>query len=101
MIVKRKKIRKANKSMMFALLAFLFLAGLTGTSIIKNSILIISNKQQINELNNKYKELLGEEESLISEVTKLQDEEYIARYAREKYMYSLPGEYIIRLPKEE
>ena len=34
-----------------------------------------------------------------SEVNKLQDDDYVARYAREKYMYSLPDEVIIRIPE--
>ena len=31
---------------------------------------------------------------------KLQDPDYIARYAREKYFYSKDGEYIIKIPEE-
>ena len=32
-------------------------------------------------------------------VTKLQDPDYVARYAREKYLYSKDGEIIIRIPE--
>lgn len=60
---------------------------------------IVQNKRKINELNIKYTSLLEEEESLNSEVNKLQDPDYVARYAREKYMYSLPDEVIIRIPE--
>ncbi len=56
------------------------------------------------ELNKEQKELSGtlvslkeEEETLKSEVNKLQDPDYIAKYAREKFMYSGEGEYIIRI----
>ena len=45
-------------------------------------------------------ELIGgleEEETLKSEIVKLQDDEYIARYAREKYLYSKDGEIIIKI----
>ena len=31
--------------------------------------------------------------------TKLQDPDYVARYAREKYLYSKDGEIIIRIPE--
>lgn len=41
--------------------------------------------------------LKEEQEKLKVEVNKLQDEEYIARYAREKYLYSGKDEYIIRI----
>ena len=30
----------------------------------------------------------------------MQDPEYIARYLREKYLYSKAGEYIIRIPEK-
>ena len=36
---------------------------------------------------------------LKSEVAKLQDPDYVARYAREKYLYSKSGEIIIRIPE--
>ena len=41
--------------------------------------------------------LLSEEEKLQSEVTKLQDDDYILRYAKEKFLYSENGELIIRM----
>ena len=41
--------------------------------------------------------LLSEEEKLVSEVTKLQDDDYIVRYAKEKFLYSENGELIIRM----
>ena len=44
-------------------------------------------------------ELKDEEEELKGQVTKLQDPDYIARYAREKYLYSKDGEIIIRIPE--
>ena len=59
----------------------------------------MQNKKQIKTLTNNYTNLLEEEESLNSEITKLQDPDYVARYAREKYMYSLPNEVIIRIPE--
>lgn len=49
------------------------------------------------ELTLQYKELTDEEEMLEKEVTRLQDPEYIARYVREKYMYSKEGELILRI----
>ena len=69
--------------------------------IFQDWISIVSNKTEIQNLNNYYDELLAEEESLNSEVTKLHDSEYVARYAREKYMYSLPGEFIIKMHSKD
>lgn len=65
----------------------------------------------ISEINSKYKEaeeleqkmaVLSEKESdLNNEIKKLQDNDYLARYAREKYFYSKNGELIIRIPTNE
>ena len=38
---------------------------------------------------------------LEQEVTKLQDEDYVLRYAREKYGYSKDGELIIRINEKD
>lgn len=40
---------------------------------------------------------LEKESELKSQITKLQDPDYIARYAREKYLYSKHGEIIFRI----
>ena len=48
-----------------------------------------------------YFTLKDEEDKLNSDIKKLKDPEYVARYAREKYMYSKDGELIIRLPDDD
>lgn len=65
----------------------------------------------VNQINDKYKEAqklekkmadLNEQESnLNNEIKKLQDSDYLARYAREKYFYSKDGELIIRIPSTD
>lgn len=66
-------------------------------SVGKDWTKIMDNNNKIEELTTKYNNLLLEEEKLASEVTKLQDSDYVARYAKEKYMYSADGETIIRI----
>lgn len=58
---------------------------------------IFTNYQEKKELEQKYTALLEEEETLSSDIVKLQDPDYIARFAREKYLYSKNGELIIRI----
>lgn len=58
---------------------------------------IFANYSEKKELENKYTELLAEEETLSGDILKLQDPNYIARFAREKYLYSKNGEIIIRI----
>ena len=53
------------------------------------------------ELEEKYVKLLEEKEILEDDVVKLQDPEYVAKYAREKYLYSKDGELIIKIIDEE
>ena len=57
----------------------------------------MNNNKQIHALNSQKKTLLDDEASLKAEVTKLENPEYVARYAREKYLYSMPDEIIIRV----
>lgn len=56
---------------------------------------IDTNKQMVLELETKYNSLLEKEDDLENEVVKLQDKEYVAKYAREKYLYTKEGELII------
>lgn len=58
---------------------------------------IINNRKETKELQSNYTELLADEKVLKSEVTKLQDPDYVARYASEKYLYSKDGMTIIRI----
>ena len=45
-------------------------------------------------------DLREKEEKLKVDANKLQNPDYIARYAREKYLYSKEGEYILQIPEE-
>lgn len=58
---------------------------------------IYNNKRTTEELEKKYSDLLESEETLEGEVVKLQDPEYVAKYAREKYLFTKEGELIIDL----
>ena len=58
---------------------------------------IEKTKKEISELKESYNEKLTTEENLKEEISKLQDSEYMARYAREKYLYSKKGEIIIKI----
>ena len=44
--------------------------------------------------------LKEKEEQLRVDADRLQNPDYIARYAREKYLYSKDGEYILQIPDE-
>ena len=58
---------------------------------------IYSNYKEKAKLEEQYNNLLEEEDTLSGDIKKLQDPNYIARFAREKYLYSKDGEIIIRI----
>lgn len=59
---------------------------------------IVDKYKEADELEAKMLVLKENEKDLTNEIIKLQDSDYLARYAREKYFYSKEGELIIRLP---
>lgn len=64
----------------------------------------IKISEKYNEKNQLQEEMLTlreKEAELKIDANKLEDPDYVARYAREKYMYSKDGELIIRLPDDE
>ena len=59
---------------------------------------IYDKYQEKKELKKKLVTLKEKEDELKVDASKLQDPDYIARYAREKYSYSKDGEIILRIP---
>jgi cell division protein DivIC len=98
----RKKItKKTKRRLTFLSCAIFLLIGAIIASVFNDLCQVIHNKNEISLLESEYDTLLKNQESLKSEITKLQDSDYVARYAREKYLYSLPDEVIIKLPDSE
>ena len=58
---------------------------------------IMKTNQEINDLEITYNDKLHEEEVLYDEISRLEDPEYLAKYAREKYLYSKKDEIIIKI----
>ena len=66
-------------------------------SLIKYSASLYQlNKEKIS-LEERYLSLQEDAEDLKIEITKLQDPEYLAKFARENYLYSKEGELIIKI----
>ena len=70
-------------------------------SLIYNIYTIYDLTKQKNQLEKLYVELQEEAESLKIDIEKLNDENYLANYAREHYLYSKDGEYIIQMDDVE
>lgn len=95
--MKRRKSKKERKRLFLITTVICLLMVFLVSSVYKDWVKILNNKSKEISLNNKYEELLEEENSLNSEITKLQDDAYLARYAKEKFMYSATGDTIIRM----
>ena len=94
----RKKDKKRIILLFFVLILFIVILIST---VFNDVVQIYNNKKQTEDLDAYYNLLLEEEASLNSEVVKLQDPEYIARYAREKYLYTKDGEKILTIIEPE
>ena len=97
-----KKVPKASKRRLvifgpialFIIIYFLFNIGVYGYKLLTLS-------QREAELKEKLISLQAEEQDLKIEIQKLKDPDYLARYAREHYLYSKDGEYIIKIEKNK
>lgn len=94
----RLKKTKKEKKRLFVISSIIVLLIISLVSSVAGEwTKVMENKSKITSLTKEYNELLSEEERLVSDVTKFQDEEYLLRYAKEKFMYSENGELIIRM----
>ena len=93
-----KKYKKKNTifTLIFSIVIIFFMT----FSIGKYWVEILDKYQEKKELDNELIELKEKEEELKVDANKLQNPDYIARYAREKYSYSKDGEYVIKIPDE-
>ena len=71
------------------------------TTICSNMVQISHKYKEKEALEQELIVLKEKEEQLKVDVERLKDPDYVARYAREKYMYSKDGEIILRLPEDE
>ena len=92
-----KKTKKEKKRLFIISSLIVILMVMLVQSVAKDWTKIMDNNKQIKQLTEEYNELLAEEEKLESDVTKLQDSDYIARYAKEKFLYSEDGDTIFRM----
>jgi len=92
-----RKSKKERRRLIMISFLIISLSAFLIKSVFSDWVQILNNNSQIHALNNKKKSLLDEEATLKAEATKLENTEYVARYAREKYLYSMPDEIIIRV----
>lgn len=92
------KKKKTKKKILILSCVFIVVGAVLLENIISTSYQIYQKFKEKEEFTEELSKLKEEEEELKGTVTKLQDPDYVARYAREKYLYSKDGEIIIRIP---
>lgn len=98
-MAKRKKKKKLGPVLLIGV-SFVIITFTTFT-IFKYWTEIYSKYQEKDVLEKKLSSLKDKEEELEADVNKLQDSDYVARYAREKYYYSKDGEFILKIPEDD
>lgn len=97
-----KKMSKATKRRIILLgIPALLIIGYFVVTAITYTYSIIKLQHEEAELNEQLTLLKTNEQDLKIELQKLKNPEYIARYARENYLYSKNGEYIIKIEKND
>lgn len=94
----RKQNKKTKRRLVLLGIGSLVIIVGTTFSIGRYWVEILEKYQEKKQLEKKLTHLKEKEEVLKVDADKLQDPDYIARYAREKYLYSKEGEFILRLP---
>lgn len=98
----KRRISKASKRRLtffgtISLLAILYFT----FSLVYNIYTIYNLSLEKKKLENLYVDLQDEAESLKIDIEKLNDSNYLANYAREHYLYSKDGEYIIQIDADD
>ena len=96
----KRKVKKAKIRIFVFLPICLVLLGAIFVMVGNYWVEILAKYQEKAALEEQIIALKEKEEKLKVEVDRLEDPDYVARFAREKYMYSKDGEIILRLPEE-
>ena len=98
--MKKQKKRKASKSKVRIFIAFIVFSVIAcnlGYNLFTNVVGISGMLKEKKQLKEQLVNLEDEKKVLESDIQKLEDPDYIAKYVREKYFYSKDGEVILRL----
>lgn len=99
MAKKSKKSKSKRRVFILGMTSVIVIFAMT-FSIGKYWVEIFDKYREKKVLDNELTALKEKEEELKVDANKLQNPDYIARYAREKYLYSKDGEYILQIPEE-
>lgn len=96
----KEKMKEYTRFLLF-IPCCLFVIGAVSVVVGNYWVQIAEKYKEKGQLKSRMISLREKEEELKVDVEKLENPDYIARYAREKYMYSKEGEIILRIPEED
>lgn len=98
----KRKITKSSKRRLVILMpVVVFLIGYAIFTLVVTVGELYNLHSEEKELKNNLTELKGKAGDLKTEINKLQDADYVARYARENYLYTKDGEYVIKVNEDD
>lgn len=97
----KKKTKKSKRRLAFFGTLSIFVICYFVLNLCYYSYRIMVLNKTKSDLELQLSSLQNKEETLKVDIQKLKDPEYIAKYARENYMYSKDGEYIIKIEENE
>lgn len=95
-VVKKKRISSKIR-IFFSLIVFVSVLSLLSFNFYQNIYQVKKLHDREKDLNKELTVLNEQGEVLESDIKRLNDPDYIAKYVREKYLYSKEGELIIRM----
>lgn len=95
-MAKKKVPKKAKRRLIVFGPIAIFVIIYCAFTLVTTAINLYELKNEEKQLNEELKNLKSDASDLKTEITKLQDKDYVARYARENYLYTKNGEYVIK-----
>lgn len=94
----KKKEFRYNKFLGFI---YLGLSAILIYTLAMNGYRVYERRHDLVDLENRKAQLQKEKEALSQDVQLLNDDDYVARYAREHYIFSKDGEEVVKLPESK
>lgn len=95
-MAKKKVSKKAKRRLIVFGPIAVFIIIYCGFTFVTTAMDLYNLQNEEKELTDKLNTLKTDASDLKTEITKLQDKDYVARYARENYLYTKNGEYVIK-----
>ena len=99
--MKKKRRLKLKVRAFLTFVVAIVLFGYVSFSVINYGVSKKKYEAEEKRLQTQLYELKDKETVLNQEISKLKDEDYLARYAREEYLYSKDGEYVIKIDEKK